>query len=123
MVENDISISQVLGEPIRTKTERKNSVSEEELNKEGFIRAIIYDESIDRYAYIEESTSSNNQATFIWLLLTMIIYGINYAYAVSKGNDKIRNQLNLLNEKYAPLDVDSLTRKLEIRKDTYRRMK
>ena len=123
VLKKDVSLSSILGEPVMNKVERKNSVSEEELNQKGFIRAIIYDESIDKYAYIEESSSVNNQATLFWIIITACLYGINYAYAINKGNDKIREQLNNINRKYAPLDIEILTRKLEIRNDTLKRMK
>lgn len=123
VMENDVSLNTVLGEPILTKIERKNNVTEDELNKEGYIRAIIYNENLEEYAYIEESSKTNNEATLLWILLNAILNGGCYIYSDFRGRDKRREQINNLEEKYAPLDVDNLTRRLEIRKDTYNRLK
>ena len=123
ILNDDISLNKILGDPISKKIEKKNNVSEEELNKEGFIRAILYNEELDKYIYAEETISENNQGTIIFLLLTFALNGIYYAYITNVGNDRIRKQLNDLSEKYAPLDEECLKRKLEIRKDTLKRMK
>ena len=56
-------------------------------------------------------------------ILNAILNGGCYIYSDFRGRDKRREQINKLEEKYAPLDVDNLTRRLEIRKDTYNRLK
>ncbi len=123
VMENDVSLNKVLGEPILSKIERKNNVPEEELNKDGYIRAIIYNENLEEYAYIEETTKTNNESTLLWVFLNAILNGGCYIYSDFKGKDKRREQINKLEDKYAPLDVENLTRRLEIRKETYNRLK
>ena len=123
VLENDISLSSILGDPKISKVEKKNNVTEEELNQGPFIRAVIYDESLDRYSYIEESAATNNQLTIVWLLIEGLLCGTYALYDKTYRDYKLKDRLYELEDKYAPLDVNQLTRKLEIRKETYQRMK
>ena len=123
IMEKDPDLNKVLGNPIFTKTEKKNNLTEEELNEESFIRAIIYDKSEGAYKVVKESARDNDICTLLWLVAVFVSNGI---YSISvfnmKSHDKLIENINDLVDKYPMLDEEELKRRLAIRKETYERL-
>ena len=123
VLEQDISLKEILGNPIMTKTEKKNNLSEEELNADGFIRAIIYNKNEETYKIVHETNRDNNLWTALWLIALMISNGM---YSISTFNlrskDKMIERYNQLVDEFEALDEDELRKRLAIRKETLERL-
>ena len=122
--EDNISINKLFKKVISKTKEQANELSDEELNKEGYLLAILYDEDYGEFRYIRETSTTNfvSSATII-----AIIIAANFVvYNVFSGNDMgeryYQNRLEKLEDKYPNIDIDELKRKLEIRKENYRRL-
>jgi len=119
---NDESLREILSEPISKKKETKNNLSEEELQSDSFLQAVIYSKNDDDFIMVKESSGDNIAFTILWLVVTAlaelgpILWRIdgsdfNYVYCI----DKIK-------EKHPTVDVEELTKRLEIKRSNYNRL-
>lgn len=120
--ENSIcSLKEVFGEPILKKTETKNNLSDEELQGESFLQAVIFSEIEDDFIMVKESSANNIGFTVIWILTTLLSElfpvllredsGFDYSYCIKE-----------IKRKHPTIDVDVLTKKLEIKRSNYDRL-
>lgn len=122
--EEDLSLRAVLGAPISHKVEKKNNLTKEEINQEEFIRAIIYNKDDEVFIVEKESSKDNNLTTILFILLSAVSGFIYYSTSCNrKAEEKRSAAIHDLEEKYEEIDIYSLKRKLEIRKETYERLR
>ncbi len=124
IMSEEVSLAKVLGNPIATKTEKKNNITEEEINKGAFLRATVYNRSDEDYILIKETKQENITTTVSFIISTFLadlICGI--MLSGGKIADNRKKKIAALEDEYEEIDIDSLERKLQIRKDTYDRLK
>lgn len=118
---DDISLNNVLGDPIETKVEKKNNLSNEEIMNESYLKATIYfeDESISI------STKDNDSNIILKQLIITIFsamgafccYGIHEYRKFKDFNFK--HEIAKIKEKHEGIIPSPLTLKLENQQNDY----
>lgn len=118
--ENNIcSLQEVLGEPISKKTETKNNLSEEELQGGSFLQAMIYSKIDDDFIMVKESLADNIGLTLIWVLATLSAELLPLLWRTDVSNFDYGYCIEEIKEKHPTIDVNFLTKKLEIKRSNY----
>lgn len=112
-------LNELFGEPIISKMETKNNLSEEELSKAPFLQARIYDKSKEDYILIEESMDNEILSIITWVSVSILTLMLNLCRIEIFNFSEYIEQLE---KRYPSLDVDHLQKKLEIKKNNYNRL-
>lgn len=115
------SLHEILGEPISKKKETKNNLTEEELQSDPFLQAMIYSKFDDDFIMVKESLSDNIGLTFLWIIVAVVAQIIPILWRGSSNFDYIYC-IEKIKENHPIIDVDELTKKLEIKKSNYDRL-
>lgn len=114
----DLSVESVLGKPRNTYTEHRNNISEEELNQKEYYEATVYSEDLNDFIIIRESNTKN-------IITTIICFAIIAVQSIAFKNLRsfdYKEELSKVDQKYVDIDVNELTRRLEIREANYERL-
>ena len=123
LINEDVeSLREVLGEPISKKKETKNNLTEEELQNEPFLQAMIYSKIDDDFIMLKESSGDNIGITLIWVLITVMVELISTIWRSGFSDFDYGNCIQKIKEKHPTIDVEELTKKLEIKRSNYDRL-
>lgn len=116
------SLEELFGKPDSSYVEKKNNLTEEELNENATLKAIIYLEDINDYAMVRETISDNIGCSVLYLVCgaftSLMICMVRGSYSSFNYADCVNN----IKERYTKLDVETLKKKLEIKKSNYERL-
>ena len=116
LLENDVinqnlkleDVEDILGSPISEKTEKKNNLTEEEINEQPFIKSIIYDYNKDELIYYKKTIETiEKDIVPILLYITLVTFGISVTahirgdilrYNIHDDIEKIKDDYKPLNE-------------------------
>lgn len=118
---NDISLNNVLGDPIETKVEKKNNLSHEEIMSDESLKATIYFEDKN----ISISTKDKNETKMLKQLITTMIsaMGIISYIGIHKfrkfRNFNYKSDIEKIKEKHKSIIPSHLTLKLENQQNNY----
>lgn len=118
----NLKLEDVLGQPDSNIKETKNNLTEDEIQEESIIKAVIYNEDKNDYIIHKETAEENILFSILYVLVTALaevaplgfrcgISSFDFSYCVDKI--KINHQ---------PLDINTITKKLELKRDNYNRM-
>lgn len=123
LINDDVqSLREILGEPISKKKETKNNLTEEELQSDPFLQAMIYSKFDDDFIMVKESSSDNIGITLVWFLITVLAEIIPLWWRVDGSDFDYSYCIRQIKEKYPTIDVEELTKKLEIKRSNYDRL-
>lgn len=119
----EITIHDILGEPIFSIKESKNNLSSEELETGNYFQAVLYSEDEEDVIFIKESVEANIVVLLGYILLTcfaetvpLLIRSEISSFDFSECVEEIkRNQKNF--------NIDTVRKKLEIKRDNFNRLK
>ena len=118
----NVNIEDIFGEVIAQKSEIKNNLSYEELNKGDFLQATIYSKSKDEYIVIKCDTF-DNIGIIIAYLLAIVVSICCVSYTREKWfNYDFSKKIDYIKEKYPKTDVLPYIKQLEIKKNNYDRL-
>ncbi len=115
------SLEEILGEPILRKTETKNNLTDEELSGDSYLQAIMYSESENEYVMVRESVDDNVGFTLLCIILTFFAELITALVRSSTSFD-FGDCVSEIKRNHPAIDVEELTKKLEIKRDNYNRL-
>ena len=111
-----------LKEPITSKIEITKKLTSSQLKEKDYYKAMIHYEFKDEFMIVEENDIQNLLSTVAYLLATTLVCeGVYYArksltkYSFTKEMEKIKSE-------YRSDDIDRKIKRLEIKKDTYKRL-
>lgn len=111
-----------LKEPITSKIEITKKLTSSQLKEKDYYKAMIRYEFKDEFMIVEENDIQNLLSTIAYLLATTLVCeGVYYArksltkYSFTKEMEKIKSE-------YRSDDIDRKIKRLEIKKDTYKRL-
>lgn len=111
-----------LKEPITSKIEITKKLTSSQLKEKDYYKAMIRYEFKDEFMIVEENDIQNLLSTVAYLLATTLVCeGVYYArksltkYSFTKEMEKIKSE-------YRSDDIDRKIKRLEIKKDTYKRL-
>lgn len=118
----DLVLEDILGEAITTVTETKNNLTAEEINADAFMQAVIYYEDKNECIIHRETISENALTSLLYVLLNVIIDCEIFKFRYKHSKFDFKKCVDKIEKDYQPLDVEELTRRLEIRRDNYQRI-
>lgn len=123
LINEDVkSLREVLGEPILKQKETRNNLLEEELQYNAFLQARIYSKFKENFIIIKETSDDNIKETLLWVLATIFAEIIPFSYRTLISKFKYKQCIKKIKEKYPTVDVEELTKKLEIKRSNYNRL-
>lgn len=118
----NLNLEDVLGEPSSNIKETRNNLTGEELQEKSFVKAVIYNED-NNYIMRQETVEENILLSILYVLLASVSELIPYLWREGFSNFNFKRCVNEIKNNYKSLDIDTLTKKLELKKDNYNRMK
>ena len=122
---NDIditSLEDVFGNPISSKIETQNNLTDEEIQTQPYLEAIIYSKFDDDFIIVKEKTGDNIALTLVWFLVTILAELIPLFIRSEVSSFDFEYCVDRIKEKYPLVDTNELARKLEIKRDNYNRL-
>ncbi len=116
------SLEEVLGKPVDEKKEYKNKLDIPEEENIDFLQAITYDVDKEDYIIVKESMGDNIGITIIYLLLTALAESIPLFIRSEVSSFDFGDCVYDIKRRYKKVDVENLTKKLEIKRDNYNRL-
>lgn len=123
LTKENLDLSDILGEPISKKIETKNNILEEELEEKDYLQAVIYSKSDNDYIVCKETIKDNILMTLLYISATALFECFPFAIrdgGLSKFNYKMC--VEDIKDNYPSVDVQELTKKLEIKRSNYDRL-
>ncbi len=118
----NLTLEDFLGKPILTIKETKNNLTDDELNKEPFMQAIIYNVDENDFIIQEESFAEDMYSTIGYFFL---LGGVEFVLRFLRSefsSFNFRKYVERVKDNYQLADTQELTHKLEIRRDNYNRL-
>lgn len=118
----DLNLEDILGEPDSSITETKNNLTEEELQEEAFIQAIVYSEDEGDYIMRKQTVEENLWFSLAYIVLVGILDLIVRSVRRTYSSFDFSRCVNEIKSKYQPFDIDVAKKQLELKKDNYNRL-
>lgn len=123
LINEDVeSLRDVLGEPISKKKETKNNLTEEEIQSNPLLQAMIYSKFDNDFIMVKESSSDNIALTLLWVLVTVLAELIPVFWRCDGSDFDYGYCIREIKRKHPTVDIEALTKKLEIKRDNYDRL-
>ena len=111
------SLEEILGNPIAIKEEKKNNLTEDELNEKAFLQATTYSKDKDDFILVKESVSDNIKLSIVSIaLLVLIEFGISVCrrdYSSFNFGDSISD----IKDRHRLIDTNEMIEQLENKKN------
>lgn len=120
--QENINLDDILGEVISNIKETKNNLTIEELQEESFVKAVIYNEDKNNYIMQKQTVSENIVMSAAYVILTGLSELIPLFVRTELSNFNFFSCVEEIKRKSQLLDIDYLTKKLELKRDNYNRM-
>mgnify|MGYP001139678404 CR=1 FL=1 len=120
--EENINLEDVLGEPSSNIKETRNNLTNEELQEESFVKAVIYNKDENDYIMHKETVGENILFSVLYVLITGLCELAPLYWRSKHSNFDFADCVEKIKRKHQSLDIDSLTKKLELKKDNYNRL-
>jgi hypothetical protein len=118
----DLKLEDVLGEPSTNIKETKNNLIEDEIQEKSIIKAVIYEEDKDDYIIHKETVGENIGLSVLYVLVTIFSELAPLYYRSEHSSFDFSDCVDEIKRKYKPLDIDTIIKKLELKRDNYNRM-
>lgn len=116
------SLEEVLGKPVSVRVEKSNNITEEEKNSPAYLQASIYSVDNNDVIIVKESVGDNVGTTLIVLLLTLIFEILPALVRIELSDFDFSEAVESIQSNLQLVDVDSIQRRLAIKKDTFERL-
>lgn len=117
----NLNLKELFGEPT-IKREIKSNLADEEKNEEPFLEAIMYSKDSNDYIMVKETFGNDMSIIAVDVFLVGCVVCIVQLVRSKASNFKFSECVRKIKEKYPPVDVETLTKKLEIKKENYNRL-
>lgn len=118
----DLKLEDVLGEPSSNIKETKNNLTEDEIQEESIIKAVIYKEDEDDYIIHKETVGENIGLSVLYLLVAALAELAPLWFRSEVSSFDFSDCVDEIKRKHQPLDIDTITKKLELKRDNYDRL-
>lgn len=118
----NLRLEDILGEPSSTIKETKNNLTEDEIQGESIIKAVIYKKDENDYIIHKETVGENISLSALYLLLTVFAELAPFWFRNDFSSFDFQECVDEIRRKHQPLDIDTVTKKLELKRDNYNKM-
>lgn len=120
--EENINLEDILGEPSSNIKETRNNLTDEELQEESFVKAVIYNKDENDYIMRKETVGENILLSVLYVLLTGLCELVPLYWRSNYSDFYFADCVEEIKRKHQSLDIDTLIKKLELKRDNYNRM-
>lgn len=110
------SLEEILGNPIAIKEEKKNNLTEDELNEKAFLQATTYSEDKDDFILVKESVSDNIKLSIVSIALLVLIELVISVCRRDHSSFNFGDSISDIKARYRLIDTDELYGQLEDKK-------
>ena len=103
----------LLGNPESTKVETKNSLTEEELNSEPYVQALVYDMNKNDFYVRKETVKRNVFETIVYLVFLLVIESLVMDFREKTTNFDYLARDNWIDKEYPKMDTKELSKELK----------
>lgn len=107
----------VFNNPDYSNVTSKMHLTDDELDKNDYIKAIFYDEDKNTFILSKESDVTNFNSTILWIFITLLLEYIPMSIDKKILNDEKDYYIREIENKYPYVKRDELVKILEIKKD------
>lgn len=118
----DLNLEDIFGMPDSSVKETKNNLTVEELQEESFIKAVIYTEDKNDYLIGRETIDEDIIDSFLYCFVIILVEGLISIFRKKLSSFDFSKCVYDIKRKYELVDIDTITKKLEIKKDNYNRL-
>ena len=122
---NDVditSLEDVFGAPVSSKLQTQNNLTDEEIQTQPYLEAVMYSKFDDDFIIVKESTSDNIGESILWFVLTLLAELIPLFIRLEVSSFDFEYWVDRIKEKHPLVDTKELTKKLEIKMNNYNRL-
>lgn len=120
--QENLNLEDVLGEPSSNIKETRNNLTDEELQEESFVKAVIYNKDENDYIMHKETVGENILLSVLYVLITGLCELAPLYWRSEHSYFDFADCVEEIKRKHQSLDIDTLTKKLELKKDNYNRL-
>ncbi|MCI9233242.1 MAG: hypothetical protein HFH08_01440 [Bacilli bacterium] len=117
-----MTLQDILGSPLSSFRESNNNVADEDIEKDNYFQAIIYQENKEDYILVRESVSDNILITILYICITALAELLPLYFRTELSSFDFGNCVSSIKERYQPVDIPTLTKKLRIKRENYDRL-
>ncbi len=114
-------LENILGKPELKMVETKYDVPDEELAKENYIKADIYNPDNESYIIFNNENRSKSR-TLMYLMVLGLAEFFPFVYRTFFSKFRFMKSIKIIKAECQPINTDILVKKLEIRRNNYKRM-
>lgn len=118
----DLKLEDVLGKPNSNIKETKNNLTEDEIQEKSIIKAVIYNEDKNDYIVHKETVEENICSSALYVIIAGLCEFLPSYWRRKHSNFDFADCVKEIKRKHQSLDIDTLTKKLELKKDNYNRL-
>ena len=115
-------IEDIFGTPLINRTETREFINNDELLQESYLEAQLYNKDKNNFIIVKEGLGENIEETTIWFLIQCFVYLIISTWRDTFSNFDFKKSLEKIEEENQKVDVESLKKILELKKDNYNRL-
>lgn len=120
--QENLKLEDVLGKPSSNIKETRDNLTDEELQKEPLIKAVIYNQDENDYIIHKETVMENVSTSILYGFITALAKLVPLHFRKKISSFNFSDCVDKIKTKYQPLDIESPTKKLELKKDNYNRI-
>ena len=116
-----LSVKEILGEPIKTRKEKKNNLSDIEKEENPYLLAHIFSEEKNDFIYVKQPVEKNIGETVFWFFILITMESIAVAYR-DMSSFNYRKTIDEIKRKYSKNYIEDLIKKRDILLSNYNRL-
>ena len=119
---NDIdinSLEDIFGNNVSYKKQIQNNLTDEEIQTQPYLEAIIYSTLDDDFIVVKEELVKNSFYTLLWIFVTILAEIATLFVRKEISSFDFKNCVKKIKEKHPLIDEEELVKKLEIKRDNY----
>ena len=116
------TIEEVLGEPYRTCIETKDSLTEEEMTENPYIKVMFYDRDRNDVTIRRETVGENVATTILFIYISLFGSCFTQKFVNKRLPVDYKEIIQDIKEKYKNVSSEDIQKKLEIKRENYERL-
>lgn len=110
------SLEEIFGDPIARSVEKKNNITEDELNKKAYLQATTYSKDKDDFIIVTEDLATNIGTTILFLVVLLLLEVGTLSYREQFTSFNFGNSISDIKDRHRLIDTDELYGQLEDKK-------
>lgn len=111
------SLEEIFGDPIARSVEKKNNITEEELNKKAYLQATTYSKDKDDFIIVTEDLATNIGTTILFLVVLILLEVGTLSYREQLTSFNFGDSISDIKDRHRLIDTNEMIEQLENKKN------